>query len=232
MQKIGLIGGLGPESTVDYYNRIINAFKNNGTSLDYPEIVVYSVSMAEFLNLMERKEYDKVVDYMKHRIGYLRDAGCKFAAITANTPHVVFDKLKAVSPLPLISIVESCCVKASEMGLKKLGLFGTKFTMDANFYQEVFAKEGLEIVVPDEKDKTIIHEKLFTEIELGIFREETKMLLMNIVERMMDKHKIDSLILGCTEFPLILSEPSYMGIPFLNTTQIHVDAIVEECLVE
>ena len=230
MQKIGLIGGLGPESTVDYYNRIIDAFKNLGANLDYPEIVIYSVRMTKFLSMVEKKEYDNIVSWMKERITALKNAGSQFAAITANTPHVVFDRINAVSPLPLISIVETCCQKAKSMGLKKLGLFGTRFTMDTTFYQEVFDKEGLEIVVPEEKDKTIIHEKLFTEIELGIFKEETKMLLMKIVERMMDKHKIDSLILGCTEFPLILNEPTYMGIPFLNTTQIHVDAIVDRCL--
>lgn len=230
MQKIGLIGGLGPESTVDYYNRIINAFKKDSKSLDYPEIVIYSVRMAELLRMMENKEYDNLARWMNERISALKASGCRFAAITANTPHVAFEKINAGSPLPLISIVETCCQKAKSMGLEKLGLFGTRFTMDEKFYQDVFSKEGLEVVLPDEKDKTIIHDKLFTEIELGIFKEETKLLLMNIVERMMDKHKIDSLILGCTEFPLILTEPTYMGIPFLNTTQIHVDAIVERCL--
>lgn len=230
MQKIGLVGGLGPESTVDYYNRIINAFKGKGTALEYPEIILYSVNMSELIGLMERKEYDKLVSRFVEIIQSLKNAGASYAAITANSPHIVFDKLKTVSPLSLISIVEACCVRAKSQGLKKLGLFGTRFTMDSTIYQEVFQREGMEVVVPEENDKTIIHEKLFTEIELGIFKEETKMLLMNIVERMMDKHHIDSLILGCTEFPLILTEPSYMGIPFLNTTQIHVDTIVEKCL--
>lgn len=230
MQKIGIIGGLGPESTVDYYNRIIDAFKNNGANLDYPEIIIYSVRMREFLKQMDNKEYDNVTTWINERIVALKNAGAQFAAITANTPHIIFNKLKTISPLPLISIVETCCDEAQRSGLKKLGLFGTQFTMDATFYQEVFQKHGLEIAVPDEEDKKLIHEKLFTEIELGIFREETKMQLLGIVEKMMDKHHIDSLILGCTEFPLILTEPAYIGIPFLNTTQIHVNAIVERCL--
>lgn len=232
MQKIGLIGGLGPESTVDYYTRLINTFKGKVAHLNYPEIIIYSIRMAEFLKLMEQKEYDKVVEMLSEKIASLGKAGANFAAITANTPHLLFDRLNAASPIPLISIVETCCIKAKQMGLKKLGLFGTSFTMNNDFYQKIFQKEGLEIVVPDEKDRDIINEKLFSEIELGIFKEETKMLLINIVERMMDKHRIDSLILGCTEFPLILTEPSYMGIPFLNTTQIHVDAIAERCLNE
>lgn len=232
MQKIGLIGGLGPESTVDYYNRLINAFKGKVAHLNYPEIIIYSVRMAEFLQLMEKKEYDKVVAMLSEKITALKNAGAGFAAITANTPHLLFDRLDEASPIPLISIVETCCIKAKHMGLKKLGLFGTGFTMNNDFYQKIFRKEGLEVVVPDEKDRDIINEKLFSEIELGIFKEETKMLLINIVERMMDKHRIDSLILGCTEFPLILTEPEYMGIPFLNTTQIHVDTIAEMCLKE
>jgi aspartate racemase len=230
MQKIGLVGGLGPESTVDYYNRIINAFKEKSAALEYPEIVIYSVNMSELIGLMEHKEYDKLVSRFVEIIQSIKNAGASFAAITANSPHIVFDRLKDVSPLPLISIVEACCVRAKSQGLKKLGLFGTRFTMDSTIYQEVFQRHGMEVVVPDDKDKTIIHEKLFTEIELGIFKEETKMILMNIVERIMDKHHVDSLILGCTEFPLILTEPSYMGIPFLNTTQIHVDTIIERCL--
>lgn len=230
MKKIGLIGGLGPESTVDYYNRIIDSFKGKGTNLDYPEIIIYSVRMAQGIGFMERREYDKLIPWMNERIAALKNAGAEFAAITANSPHIVFEEVKAASPLPLISIVETCCEKAKKSGLKKLGLIGTSFTMNEKFYQKEFEKEGLEIVVPEENDKKIIHEKLFTEIELGIFKEETKLLLMNIVEKLMDKHKIDSLILGCTEFPLIFTEPSYMGIPFLNTTQIHVDAIVDRCL--
>ena len=230
MQKIGLIGGLGPESTVDYYNRLINVFKGKVAHLYYPEIFIYSIRMAEFLKLMEQKEYDKVVELLSEKIAALEKAGANFAAITANTPHLLFDRLNATSPIPLISIVETCCNKAKQMGLKKLGLFGTGFTMNNDFYQKTFRKEGLEVVVPDEKDRDIINEKLFSEIELGIFKEETKMLLINIAEKMMNKHHIDSLILGCTEFPLILTEPSYLGIPFLNTTQIHVDAIAERCL--
>lgn len=230
MQKIGLIGGLGPESTVDYYNRIIDAFKGRNTDLDYPEMVIYSVRMSEFLEIMRKKEYDKVVGWMNDRLTALKNAGSDFAAITANTPHVVFEQLNRVSPLPLISIVETCYQRATALGVKKLALLGTRFTMDSNFYQDVFHKHGMEIFVPEEGDKALIHEKLFSEIELGIFKEETKMMLIRIVEKMMDKHRIDSVILGCTEFPLILTEPSYIGIPFLNTTQIHVDAIVERCL--
>jgi aspartate racemase len=230
MKKIGIIGGLGPESTVDYYNRIIQTFKEKGANLKYPEIIFYSVCMADFLKLMEEQHYETLTLWLNETITALKNAGADFAAISSNSPHMVYNQLEAVSPLPLISIVESCCNEAHKLGLKKLGLLGTRFTMNETFYQKVFQKQGLELVVPDTKDITLIHEKLFTEIELGIFKEETKLELLGVVERLMDKHHIDSVILGCTELPLILTEPSYIGIPFLNTTQIHVDAIVERCL--
>jgi aspartate racemase len=147
----------------------------------------------------------------------------------ANSPHLVFDELAQVSPLPLISIVESAYDEVRRLGLQKPGLIGTRFTMSGTFYQDVFGKREIEIVLPEETDMKIIHEKLFTEIELGIFKDETRDILIRIIEKMVHNHQIDCLILGCTEFPLILSEKEYAGIPMLNTTQLHIDAIVKYC---
>ncbi len=229
MKKIGLIGGMGPESTVDYYNGLINAFKNEQGILNYPEIIIYSVTLSEFLDLMKAKAYDKAVDLMVDKLEALKRAGADFAAITANTPHMLFDRIKERSPLPLISIVEATLTVALNMGLKNPGLLGTGFTMDGTFFQDVFSRQGLPVLVPDEEDRKIINYKLFSEIELGIFRDDTRNLLVEKIGKMVEKDHIDSLILGCTEFPLILTEKSYAGIPMLNTTAIHVDAIVKEC---
>lgn len=229
MKKIGIIGGLGPEATVDYYQRIINSFKNGSSDLNYPEIIVYSVNMSEFIGLMRADEYDKATHYLVQRIESLRLAGVDFAVLSANTPHQLFDRIKSQTVLPLISIVEATCAEAKRKGLKRAGLFGTDLTMKASFYPEVFNKQGLEVVIPDALDMEQINEKLFTEIELGIFKDDTRQLLIGIIEKMVHQQHIDSLILGCTEFPLILDKQSYAGIPMLNTTQIHVDAIVKEC---
>jgi aspartate racemase len=141
---------------------------------------------------------------------------------------VVFDEVQERSPLPLISILEETCRKTKEMGFKKPGLLGTGFTMRADFYQKVFSREGLPLAVPEEADIDLIHKRLFTEIELGIIKDSTRQELIEIIGRMVEKHGIDSIILGCTELPLILDKPEY-GVPVLNTTQIHVDAIVREC---
>lgn len=230
MKKIGIIGGTGPESTVDYYNQIIKAFKDGSGDMNYPEIIIYSINLGKLLGMMRAEQYDGAIGYLVEKIDRLEKAGADFAAISANTPHLFFDRINEKSPLPLISIVESTCAESVKHGFKRPGLFGTGFTMDASFYQDVFRKQGIEVIMPDKEDKALINHKLFSEIELGIFKDETRELLIQIIEKMVREQQIDSLILGCTEFPLILTKPYYAEILMLNTTKIHVDAIVKYCL--
>jgi len=230
MKRIGLIGGLGPESTQDYYKEIINAFKNESGDLNYPEMIIYSVNLSQFLGLMRLRKYDVCVDIFLDKIDALKKAGADFVAITANTPHLFFDELKERSVLPLISIVEATFEETNRRNLQRPGLFGTGFTMAGTFYQQVFERNGIEVVVPEEEDRKVIDEKLFSEIELGIFKDETRDLLVKNIRKLVHQHHIDSLILGCTEFPLILTGKEYEGIPMLNTVRIHVDAIVKYCL--
>ena len=229
MKKIGLIGGTGPEATVDYYKGIIDAFKDGSGGMNYPEIIIYSVNLGKLLDFMQSGNYKEAIDYLADAIMRLKDAGADFAAITANTPHIFFDEIRERVDLPLISIVEATRTEALRLGLKRPGLFGTGFTMDAPFYPDAFQLKGMKVVIPGKEDRELLHHKLFSEIELGIFKDETRMQLVQIIKKMVDEENIDSLILGCTEFPLILTEPSYAGIPVLNTTQIHVKAVVARC---
>ena len=231
MQRIGLLSGLGPESTIDYYQGIINIFnvRAGDKEPEYPEIVVYSVNMYEFLGMMKKKEYDNATDYLLTKLMALKNAGADFAAISANTPHLLFDGLEQRSPLPLVSIVEATCTEALKRGLHRPGLFGTIFTMESSFYQSVFKRNGTDIVLPDQKDKELVNFRLFSEIELGIFKNETREELVGIIAKMVDRDHIDSIILGCTEFPLILKEEYYAGVPALNPNRIHIEAIVEKC---
>ncbi|HKJ43486.1 MAG TPA: amino acid racemase [Sunxiuqinia sp.] len=230
MKTIGILGGLGPEATVDYYKEIIEAVnqRNNNGSLNYPEIVIYSVNMSRFIGLLENKKYLEASNYIAHCINGLDRAGAEFAVMSANTPHLLFEDIKVKVPIPLISIVDSTLEKANALGFKRCGLVGTIFTMEASFYSDTFKKQGIEIVVPNEKEKQIINNKLFQELELGIFKEETKTVLLNIFKEFKEREGIDSLILGCTEFPVMFTEDEYLGIPFLNTTRIHVEQIVDK----
>lgn len=224
MKQIGIIGGLGPESTVDYYKSIIGAFRTEG-SLASPEIIIYSVNIEEVLALVSGQEWSSLIYLLVSKIKALHRAGADFAIISANTPHIVFDEVQAKSPIPLLSIVTATRNKATELGLKKVGLLGTKFTMQTNFFSPPFSAEGISVVVPSADDQDYIHDKLMTEIEHGIFTDETRDGLLAIIERMIAVEKIDGVILGCTELPLILDKSEY-GIPFLNTTAIHVESIV------
>jgi len=231
VKKIGMIGGFGPESTLDYYRLLIDQYRQQKGVGSLPEIIIYSMDMYTLLTLVEQKRWDDVTEWLLQGVNTLHKAGADFGIISANTPHIVFDRLKSVSPIPLISIVEETSKKAKEIGLKRVGLLGTSFTMRASFFQKVFANNNISIVVPSEKEQEYIQHKLMTEIELGQFIEETRNDLLTIVKRMIDEDLIEGVILGCTELPLILSKDEY-DIPFLNTTMIHVESAIKYCLAE
>lgn len=231
MKKIGIIGGIGPESTVDYYKEIITAFNTEYTESAYPEIIVYSANMNELMKFAAAKDRHKLAEWLLEKIASVHRAGAEFAAIASNTPHIVFNEIKSKSPIPLLSIVEETCDKAQNMGLENIGLLGTKLTMEEEFYKAPFIAEGMSVVVPSEEEQRLIHHRLFSEIELGIFKDSTREELLTIIKRMVKEDGIDSLILGCTELPLILTESEF-GIPFLNTTAIHCESIIAYCINE
>ncbi|MGD8786953.1 MAG: amino acid racemase [Phycisphaerales bacterium] len=226
MRTIGILGGLGPESTLEYYREIIKAFQKNESG--YPKIVLFSANLREFWRILETEQRDALITWFTDKIFSLHDAGADFAVIASNTPHIVFDQVKTKVPIPMLSIVEETCKKAKSMGLKKCGLLGTEFTMQSTFYQKCFEEEGISMVTPDKNDQEIINEKIFSDLESGIINEQTKKLFLGIIKKMIDNESIDSVILACTELPLILTNDEY-GIPFLSTTAIHINSIVEYC---
>ena len=228
MKTIGIVGGLGPESTVDYYQRIIGDFVKRRPATTYPEIVVYSANSDELFALIDRRDWDGIVAMLLAKVRALAAAGADFAAISANTPHVVFDRVAAASPIPLLSIVEATRDAARAAGMRRVGLLGTKLTMSSDFYATAFQPAGIAVVVPTEEEQQLIHHRLMTEIELGIFRAETRAELNAIGLRLLREHGIDGIVLGCTELPLIMTEP-IPGLPFLDTTAIHCERIVREC---
>jgi len=157
----------------------------------------------------------------------LHGAGADFGFLAANSPHIVFNYISQRSPIPLISIVETTCAAAKRLNLKKLGLLGTRFTMEGRFYPDVFAREGIALAVPSAEERDYIHDKYLNELIPGRFLPETRAGLLAIATRMKNEDGIQALILGGTELPLILTDDAALGIPFLDTTQIHVEAILE-----
>jgi len=228
MKTVGIIGGIGPESTIEYYRFIIASYREKKKDGSYPSIIINSVDLKKLLSWMGAGEFDKVTEYFVAEIQKLARAGADFGLLSANTAHIVFDEVRRQSPIPLISIVQATCDAAQARRLKKLGLLGTRFTMQGRFYPEVFSREGIALVVPNLDEQAYIHEKYMGELINGIFLPETRERLLAIVDQLQQRDGIEGLILGGTELPLILRDASNSGIPFLDTTKIHVESAVAQ----
>jgi len=230
MKTVGIIGGIAPESTIVYYREIIAAYRARRQDGSYPAILLNSIDLQRIVALVGANERDRLVAYLVEELGKLARAGADFAVLASNTPHLVFAELQGQSPLPLISIVEAACAEAQRLGLKKVGLFGTRFTMQGGVYQDVFGRAGIGVALPTADEQAYIHEKYMGELIQAILLPETRAGLLSIAERMQARQGIEGLVLGGTELPLLLTEAAHNGLPFLDTTRIHVERIVAQML--
>ena len=228
MKTLGMIGGIGPESTIEYYRHLIAAYRAQKPDGSYPAIVINSINMKTLLDMIEADDRVRMVDLLVREIQKLASAGAQCGLLAANTPHIVFDEIRRQSPIPMVSLVEATCEKAMALGLKRLGLFGTRFTMQGEFYARVFSQEKIGLVVPQPQEQAYIHDRYMNELVKGIILPETRRQLLVIVERMKEQEHIDGLILGGTELPLILGDVTDRGIPFLDTTRIHAEAALAQ----
>lgn len=224
MKRAGIVGGLGPESTIDYYRRILASWERLEPG-SAPSLVIDSLDVATGLRLVER-DRPALVEYLLVSLARLAGAGADFAAISANTPHIVFDELAQRAPVPLVSIVEVCAQEARSRGLKRLLLLGTRFTMAADFFPRVFGRQGIEVVAPGAADQAWLHERYVGELLKGDFRDATRRDVGALAERLRTETGIDGVILGGTELPLLLGGATVAGLPALDTTELHVAAIV------
>ena len=225
MKKTGIIGGIGPASTLDYYSGIINGYRSKTGDDNYPEIVINSVNMTEMLSYVQNKDWDALVAMLVNAINNLANAGAEFAVIASNTPHIVFDRVQKQSSLPLISIVDETCKYAQSKGCEKVVVIGTRFTMSSGLYSKAFEKYNIVAVVPSEGEQATIHNIIFPTLEDGIVVPEDKQKMLEIVTALITEHHADALILGCTELPLMIKDGDIDTL-ILNTTQIHIDSIV------
>ena len=224
MQRVGIVGGLGPESTIDYYRRLIAQWQVDRPDSS-PSIVIDSLDVQTGLRLVANDRAG-LVDYLAGSIERLAGAGCDFVAMSANTAHVVFDEVAARARVPLLSIVETCADEATRRKLRRPGLLGTRFTMEAGFCADVFGRRNIEVISPAPDERVWIHERYVGELLKGDFRESTREGIVRIVERLKAEHGLDGLILGGTELPLLLKSSTIAGLPTLDTTALHVSAIV------
>ncbi len=226
-KTIGMIGGIAPASTVDYYNRLISRFQERTGQREYPSIIINSINMTHMLELITNDHLDELVDYLSEEIFALEKAGAKVIFMASNTPHLVFEPLAQRVKTKMVSIVDSTIAYAQAKGYNRLGLFGTLATMEGDFFQDGFEASGMEIITPMPDERKYIHKVYMEELVRGRFLPETKSRLLSIAARMYNEGQIDSLILGGTELPLILKSSDMEDIEMLNTTKIHVERILD-----
>jgi len=226
LKTAGIVGGIGPEATIQYYQLIVKLYRERTGDGSYPSVLVNSIDVTKMLGLIGEGRLKEVTDYLLAEIERLARAGAHFGALAANTPHIVFEPLQDRVSIPLISIVDATRESAVARDVHRTGLFGTPFTMQAAFYPEGLARAGISVVLPSAAEQEYIHDRYVSELLNGVFREETRQGLAAIARRLKYEEKIDALILGGTELPLILRDEADVDVPLLDTTRIHVEAIV------
>ena len=228
-KTLGLIGGTGPESTIDYY-RLLTAKSREQADGNSPPVIINSVNLKNMIEWMGASELGKVADMLSGAIEKLHLAGVDLAALTANTAHIVFDELQQRSAVPLISMVEAACDKAQELNLQSVALFGTRYTMQGHFYPAVFSRSNVRLVLPNAEEQDYIHGIYLGQLLKDIFLPETRNKLLEITDAMRVREGIQAVILGGTELPLLLRDEEHNGVKMLDTTRIHVDRLVAEML--
>lgn len=226
MKKLGLVGGMGPESTIPYYHDIVYGVQEKVGKSFFPNLTIESINVFDVLQLCSEEKYDELTAYLMKAINNLVNSGADFVALGANTPHIVFDKLQEQSTVPLVSIVEATRDEAIRLNKRKLGLLGTIFTMTGDFFKRPFENSGIAIVTPTVEEMDFINEKISSELEHGIVKEETLRSFQQIIERMKKDNGIEAVILGCTELPLLLND-GVSPVPCLDTMKIHIQTLVD-----
>lgn len=230
MASIGLIGGIGPESTIDYYRLFIELYRERKPDGSYPSFLINSIDMTRMLKLVGENDLPGLANYLADEVRRLTDAGATLALMASNTPHIVFDELQNLSPIPLISIVDTACQAAIGKGMKRVGLFGTKFTMQGGFYQKVFERADIVLMLPDTAAQEYIHSTYMTELVNGMYRDEVRDRFIAIARELQGQQGIDGLVLGGTELPLLMRDAEGLDIPMIDTGRVHVEQAITELL--
>ena len=222
MKTLGIIGGIGPESTIVYYRAIVAGFRERVRDGSLPPIIINSIDIKKLLDLVA-SDRAALTTFLSDEVERLARAGADVALFASNTPHIVFNDVQQRSRIPLLSIVDATRRAVAARGLRNPALFGIRFTMQGRFYPDEF-------VIPDHSDQEVIHSIYVNELLKNIFLDKSRATLTAIIERLKSMHNIDSVILGGTELPLLLTDETAAGVPLLDTSKIHAAEALEEIL--
>ena len=231
MKTIGLIGGMSWVSSAEYY-RLINALvKEKLGGLHSAKSVMLSVDFDELEALQRAEDWGEMARMMIDAAQRLETAGAGLIVICANTMHKVADDVQKAIGIPLVHIVDATGERIRAAGMTRVGLLGTRFTMEDNFYRDRLAeKYGLDVLIPDEDERRLIHAVIYEELCVADVRQESKERFVEIIGRL-SSHRAEGVILGCTEIPLLIKEDD-VDVPLFETTRIHAEAAVDYALAD
>jgi aspartate racemase len=228
MKTLGLIGGISWISTVDYYKLINEGINSKLGGLNFSQCVIYSFNYADIKKNNDANDWDSTLQMITTASEHLKTAGAKAIILCANTMHLIAEKLEQNIGVPVIHIATATAATISSQKIKKVGLLGTKFTMELDFFKAKLAQQSIETIIPGNDDRDFLHYTIFEELGRGILSNQTKQRYLSIIEQLIEQGA-EGIILGCTEIPLLI-QPGDVGVPVFDTTRIHAAAAIEFAL--
>ena len=229
MKTIGLIGGMSWESSIEYYRIINEATKEKLGGLHSAKSIMVSVDFAEIEILQHQGKWTEAAQMLVEAAKNLEKGGADFIVLCTNTMHKVADEIQASVKIPLLHIADATAQRVKDAGIQKIGLLGTRFTMEEEFYKgRLSQKYGLDVSVPDAQEREIVHRVIYDELVIGKIGQHSKEQYIDIIEQMV-KHGAEGIILGCTEIGLLVHDQD-SPVPLFDTTRIHAEAAVEYAL--
>lgn len=221
-KRIGILGGMSPESTIEYYQYMVHRYFERFGDHRYPEILIYSVHSQDYYDWPFQARWDLIAEGLSAAGRKLIDAGADFLIISTNLMHIVFDQVKENTGAPMVSLLDVVAEAILAKGFRTVGLLGAKFTMEHGYYQNGMVKKGIEVIIPEERDREYVSKVIYEELIAGKFLDESRAGYIDVIKRLVDRGA-EGVILGCTEIPLLVSE-SDAGLPLFDTTRIHAEA--------
>jgi aspartate racemase len=224
-KKIGILGGLTPESTITYYMHIVHRYHELYGDHGYPETIIVGVSFQQYEDWMMKEDWDSIEQALLEGLKTLKRAGCDFAVIATNTMHILFEKLQKQIDMPLISIVDATAEAIMEEGFRKVGLIGTQFSMTKPFYREGLKKHGIDVVTPNQADMDYIVKVIFEELSIGVLKEDSRKGYLKIIDKLVAQGA-EGIVLGCTEIPLLIRQKD-TSIKVFDTATVHAEKALQ-----
>lgn len=226
MKKIGLVGGTGPESTLMYYKELNNRIDEMTDGKTMPDLAIDSVDFRKAWRYVSEGNYDELAEYLSEKVNALKAGGAEIISLTAGTMHIVIDEIEKNTDISLVSIPKTIRDEIIVRKYKKVGLLGTIFTMEQDYMKKDLVDAGIEVFVPHKENRELVAQRIFEELEFGIVKESTLREFNEIIQQMKDEYKIEAIILGCTELPLLLNDENCVC-PCLDSVDIHIRKLIE-----